>query len=107
MAIRGLAFFHSHSLFLIRVSVFRAFLLFVFFLLFFLHRLLDGLDEVGGFLVVGELGGEIVGVLSLGVVESGAALIGIIEIAPNDLHAGLFWCSSARFLCPLFSLARL
>src|SRR5207245_11564270 len=72
----------------------------LFLLLFFLffHRLLDGLDEVGGLFVGSHFGGQVVGVFALGIIESSHALVGVVENSPNDFHAGDFRRPSSK-LC--------
>src|SRR5262249_29611885 len=68
------------------------------FFLFFFDGLFDGLDEVGAFLVVGELGGEVVGIFAPRIIKRSYSLIRIVEDAPNDFHPRNFWGPSAGFL---------
>src|SRR6516164_460357 len=85
MAVRGLflELKRRDSLF-VRIGVLAAFLLLLFFLFF--HGLLDGLDEVGAFLVVGELGGEVIRIFAPGIIKRSYSLIRVVEDAPNDFH---------------------
>src|SRR5207247_382905 len=65
-------------------------------LLLLLDRLLDRLDEVGVLLVERQLGGVLVGLLALGVLEGGHALVGVVEHPPDDLEALHLGAARAR-----------
>src|SRR5207249_4310577 len=76
-------------------------------LLLLFDRLLDRLNKMGALFVRGQLGGLVLRLLLLGVVEDRDALVGVVEDTPDHLHADDLGRARARLGLGLGLLDRL